>query len=72
MVSLLFVSNVGTHKGIQRSLLYVTTVSLFADWLLERVHAICKYYGPAGLQRLLSGKPNHCGHYYYGTLSMQF
>lgn len=45
---------------------------LFADRVLERVHAICKYYGPTGLQRLLSGKPNDCGHYYYGTLSMQF
>lgn len=45
---------------------------LFADRILEWVLAVCKYYGSAGLQRLLSGKPNDCGHYYYGTLSTQF
>lgn len=41
-----------------------------ADWLLEWIWKICLYSGAAGYQRiLLCGKQNHCGHYYYGTLS---
>lgn len=41
-----------------------------ADWLLEWIWEICLYSGAAGYQRvLLCGKQNHCGHYYYGTLS---
>ncbi len=41
-----------------------------ADWLLEWIWEICLYSGATGYQRiLLCGKQNHCGHYYYGTLS---
>lgn len=45
---------------------------VLADRALERVHALRKYHGFAALQRLLGGKPNDCGHYYHGTLSMSF
>lgn len=45
---------------------------VFADRALERVHALRKYHGFTALQRLLGGKPNDCGHYYHGTLSMSF
>lgn len=42
----------------------------FSDRLLERVRKVYIYNGSAGHQRVLfCGKPNNCGHYYYGTHS---
>lgn len=50
----------------------LTCVFSVSDWLLERVPAISKCVRTTGgRQRVFfCGKPNDCGHYYYGTLSM--